>query len=960
MIGATRAMSGTDFKFGWLSDPRLAAQALSPAPAWLWSADAQRVLWANPVAAEVFDCPSPAAIALIRFEPHHPAAAQIARLSGTLPRGGAPRLERLRGFGASLGGTLICLCSRIMLGDNTDAILVVSTERAGKDLALPERAHRLLADFDRPAAIFTADGELIDSLPTARERFGNSRDLVALGAETLAREASLNGHAEGDIAAGPIAMLRLGAGATVTLLVAFAETATRSRAEPRAREAAPIVSPPTVPHSAATEPRARRLPFRFVWQMDTDTRFTLGTEDLATVIGPKTAAVLNRPWGEIAEALKLDPQGQIAKALSSRDTWSGIVVLWPVDGSDERLAIEMSGLPAFDHNRQFAGFRGFGICRDTDRLEALQRRRPVPPPAPPKMAEPDANILPFPVPPPPELPPAEQAPALSPGEHSAFQELARELSERLKKAPAKNGPDIPADIVAEPFAAPEPPRPSRNGDAARDTQEGRPILDRLPVGILVYRLNDLVYANRAFLDWTGYPTLDALAEAGGLHSLFIETKDVPATKDTKNSAKTLSIATVNGMQKPVEGHLFSVSWNNENALVLMINTYAVADDRGKITEASLRRLEEENHELKAVLDTATDGVLVLDRAGRVLSANRSAQALFGYDAADFTELSFGDLFAPESRRGVLDYLDRLARERGARMLDAGREVIGRVRQGGLVPLYITMGRIEDGEKLCVVLRDITAWKRTEEELIKARQEAEKASTAKSEFLAKISHEIRTPLNAIIGFSEVMMDERFGPVGNERYRQYLKDIHASGGHLISLLNDLLDLSKIEAGKLELTFVSVDLNELVQQCVAIMQEQANRERVIIRTSLPPKLPQIVADARSVRQIALNLLSNSIKFTGAGGQVIVSTAVDDDEVVLRVRDTGVGMSEKELQTALEPFRQLATSARWGSGGTGLGLPITKALAEANHARFRITSRVDEGTLVEVAFPATRVLAQ
>jgi signal transduction histidine kinase len=288
-------------------------------------------------------------------------------------------------------------------------------------------------------------------------------------------------------------------------------------------------------------------------------------------------------------------------------------------------------------------------------------------------------------------------------------------------------------------------------------------------------------------------------------------------------------------------------------------------------------------------------------------------------------------------------------------------VNGLVRQGGLVPLYITIGRIEDGEKLCAVLRDITAWKATEQELVNAKQEAERASAAKSEFLAKISHEIRTPLNAIIGFSEVMMDERFGPVGNERYRQYLKDIHASGGHLISLLNDLLDLSKIEAGKLELTFVNLNLNDLVQQCVAIMQQQANRERVIIRTSLPASLPQIVADARSLRQIALNLLSNSVKFTGAGGQVIVSTALtDDQEVVLRVRDTGSGMSEKDLQTALEPFRQVATAAHWGTSGTGLGLPITKALAEANHARFRITSQVDDGTLVEVAFPATRVLAR
>ncbi len=132
---------------------------------------------------------------------------------------------------------------------------------------------------------------------------------------------------------------------------------------------------------------------------------------------------------------------------------------------------------------------------------------------------------------------------------------------------------------------------------------------------------------------------------------------------------------------------------------------------------------------------------------------------------------------------------------------------------------MTMGRIGDGtDKLCAVLRDITQWKKAEEELTQAKRQAEKASSAKSDFLAKISHEIRTPLNAIIGFSEVMMEERFGPIGNERYREYLKDIHASGGHVLSLINDLLDLSKIEAGKLELTFASVALNELIQQCVA----------------------------------------------------------------------------------------------------------------------------------------------
>jgi PAS domain S-box-containing protein len=937
-------MTDTTPQLEILRDPRLAMHALAPAPVWLWHPDADRILWANSTGAAIFDADSPGEAALLRFDARHSASVQVARLSGTLPHGGAPRLERLRGFGAGIGAAIVCLCSRVTLADNSAAILIASAERAGRALALPDRATRLLRDFGPAAAIFTGDGEIIAAQSAAIERMGNQRDLVALGAEKLAREASLTDIAEGEIQAGHITMIKLGAGSTFALLVVFTEPAGPARSGARTNAVADLPKIPSPVEPPPVQPR----PFRFVWQTDAETRFTLTSQEFVDLLGSQSAAVLGRSWAEIAKTLTLDPSGEIATALSRHETFSGIETAWPIDGLDQPLAVEMSGLPMFDSERRFGGFRGFGLCRDVERLKDLRSRKLAQNPAAP--SEP-AKVLAFPA-----SPPAPTGPALTSKEHSAFQELARELSERLRKTSGKSSAPVPLER-AEPVATPVE-APQATPRQARDMLEDRSIFDRLPTGILIYRLNSLVYANRAFLDWTGYSTLDELTEAGGLDSLFIEPKKEAASKDP-SAAKLLTIATSNGKQKPIEGRLFSVTWSGESALALMIETQPGAG--GRQAETSPQRGEEEIRELGAILDTATDGVLILDSSGRVLSGNRSAQALFGYDAGELGTLSLSDLLVPESHRPVLEHLERLARRDGVGSLGAGYEAIGRVRQGGLVPLHITIGRIEDGEKLCAVLRDVTAWKRSEEELINARRAAEKASTAKSEFLAKISHEIRTPLNAIIGFSEVMMDERFGPIGSERYRQYLKDIHASGGHLISLLNDLLDLSKIEAGKLELTFVSVNLNDLVQQCVAMMQQQANRERVIIRTSLHGNLPQIVADARAMRQIMLNLLSNSIKFTGAGGQVIISTAqTDDHEVVLRVRDTGSGMSEKELQIALEPFRQVPTVAHWDAGGTGLGLPITKALAEANQAFFRITSRIDDGTLAEVIFPATRVLAR
>lgn len=207
----------------------------------------------------------------------------------------------------------------------------------------------------------------------------------------------------------------------------------------------------------------------------------------------------------------------------------------------------------------------------------------------------------------------------------------------------------------------------------------------------------------------------------------------------------------------------------------------------------------------------------------------------------------------------------------------------------------------------------------------------------------------------------MMDEKFGTVSNDRYREYLRDINRSGNHVLDLVNDLLDLSKIEAGQQEMAYEAVALNDALAEAVSLMQPQANRERVIIRSSFAPRLPDIVADLRSIRQIALNILSNAVRYTQAGGQVVISTAYErNGSIVMRVRDTGVGMTQSELEQAMKPFQQINALKRPRGDGTGLGLPLTKAMVEANRACFAISSNPGEGTLVEISFPSTRVLAQ
>lgn len=250
---------------------------------------------------------------------------------------------------------------------------------------------------------------------------------------------------------------------------------------------------------------------------------------------------------------------------------------------------------------------------------------------------------------------------------------------------------------------------------------------------------------------------------------------------------------------------------------------------------------------------------------------------------------------------------------------------------------------------------------TANELRDARDAAELANASKSQFLANMSHELRTPLNAIIGFSEVMNGELFGPMENERYKDYVGDIHKSSSHLLSLINDILDLSKIEADRYELYEEELDVPEVVASCERMMRHRSEEAGVNLTVTVDDGLPLLMADKRALRQIMLNLVSNAVKFTPKGGSIQLAAFLEPDQrMAFRVTDTGVGMAKKDIPIALEPFRQIGKDSNiYSTEGTGLGLPLTRALARMHGATLVIESEPGEGTTITVRMPHDRVLA-
>jgi signal transduction histidine kinase len=362
--------------------------------------------------------------------------------------------------------------------------------------------------------------------------------------------------------------------------------------------------------------------------------------------------------------------------------------------------------------------------------------------------------------------------------------------------------------------------------------------------------------------------------------------------------------------------------------------------------------------LQNTFDSIDEGLSVFDGQGRLAARNARFCELLGLP----TDIPMGtplrQILMHQASQGAFGDVDP-TRETAMRLERFYREVPiikERVNSAGRT-LQIRRSAMPGGAVLSIY-SDVTEIRAGERRLLQARSQAEAANHAKSEFLANMSHELRTPLNAIIGFSEVIAQELFGPVANEKYLEYVKDVHASSLHLLSIINDVLDMSKIEAGKLELEKQAVALQEVLDDVIRIVHERAGC-RGIELVSEPADEPVTVwADERAMKQVFLNLLSNAIKFSEDGAKIYVrvSAGRQGSAAAIEVEDHGVGMTEEEQQRALQPFGQAKPAITGNYGGTGLGLPITKGLVDAHGGTLSIRSQPRVGTTVRIVIPKER----
>ncbi len=384
----------------------------------------------------------------------------------------------------------------------------------------------------------------------------------------------------------------------------------------------------------------------------------------------------------------------------------------------------------------------------------------------------------------------------------------------------------------------------------------------------------------------------------------------------------------------------------------------VATLEGRV-ENRTRDLTTAQARLREAIESISEGFILCDEQDRVVIANQRFHDFYPEIAHLAQEgRPFRHLLEASSRLGLACDVGDGRNWLAQRLIWRAQQIphVQHLNSGRW--LLVNERRTASGQ-MVAIYTDISDLKAGEEELRHAKAQAESAAQAKSDFLAAMSHELRTPLNAVIGFSDTMLNEVFGSLGNDRYREYARDIFNSGNHLLALINDILDLSKIEAGAMAMESHPVAVAEVVERALSMVRDAAAASRLELSAPLPDDLPAVAGDDRRLLQVMLNLLSNAVKFTPEGGRVTVSAQAEGDMVAVRVSDTGIGIAAKDLPHALEAFGQIDSSRSRRFPGSGLGLPLSRKLVELHGGSLVVDSTPGQGTTITVRLPRAQAAA-
>lgn len=467
------------------------------------------------------------------------------------------------------------------------------------------------------------------------------------------------------------------------------------------------------------------------------------------------------------------------------------------------------------------------------------------------------------------------------------------------------------------------------------------------------------YANDIFLKYLdldqskvlGKTLAEVMSNENAIH--FAQSFEVCTSKK-----RAVTIQALPGMPGAIRIHAFYISpFLDENGDVEMIDVIGHLD----VADQSILQRERDDaiSLLTSIFDVSEIGIVVSDHNRRIIRVNDSFVRTYGWARDDLINSDLITLVTPDERETAFRNYDEFI-TKGVR--SSGEMKIIR-KDGSIANALFTTATLELSQKRrfqVTTVMDITLRKQMEVSLRHAKDQADAANRAKSTFLANMSHELRTPLNAILGFSEMMFDETFGELGHPKYKEYIEDVHVSAKHLLEIINEVLDMSKIEAGRIDLDESDVDIRELVQSVTRMMGSRIFGKNLVLHEEIAEGLPPIRVDQRLIRQVLINLVTNAVKFSHEGGKIEIKVGLTrDGNMQVMIADEGAGIPKDKIEQAMEPFGQVLEAAdKSGQQGTGLGLPLAKAMIELHDGKISLQSDVDQGTTVYIQLPAYRII--